>query len=149
MISMDKTYEENISRKENRYCAKLVEKLISTGEIDEKYKPLMDTQTIINIVLLALIYMNCMPDGKIPIKGQMAQHITKKGMAALERIGTLFSSLPQNIREQLIFSLGLDFIVINRIDEIEPYESTMKEVSKRFRLTPNAAKPLPLPNTSK
>lgn len=144
MISMNKSYEENISREENKCYTKLVEKLALTGEIDDKYKLLMNTQTTINVVLLGLVYVN-------DINGnQQLPHIstTKKAKTEFERIGTLFSSLSQNIREQMIFSLGLEFVVKNGIDEIEPFFSTLKEVAQRRCLTGTIIKPPPLPNLS-
>src|SRR5258706_8088287 len=55
MISMNKTYAENISHPDNSAYGSIVDQIFETGKFDDKFKLLMSSNDIANICYLIVI----------------------------------------------------------------------------------------------
>lgn len=160
MIYINKSYTDNINKGENKHYEKIVESLISTGTFDEKYKMLFDANDIFTIITLALLHIRDVPSEywirrqeaikrhdiamrhalasqRGPTKEQYQEYrlhanYWKDNYKHINEISDLFGTLPTEIREQALFSYGLEMLVNMNLDEIGSFRQTTKEISAKF-----------------
>jgi hypothetical protein len=126
MIYMSRSYEENILE-ENKHYAVMVDSLISTGDIPTKYKMLLDTNDIVNIVMLSFLSIQDKITLDMVAKGKLKQgeelfsirHPIPTRKYNIKNISKLFGTLPTDIKERLCFSIGLNMMVGLGLDELE------------------------------
>lgn len=195
MISLSKTYAENIAN--YQHFEKFVDGIVLRGEdIETKYKLLIDTDDIVNIVVLSLIlikekrkesktahydHLNCIANkpcihtpgpsvnyAKLHSKNNYDRSIRglpqdknsanfseqkptfKNGSLNqytaptfnIEKVGALFSTLPEKTREQIVFSIGLDNIIELSLDDTKGFSDTFLTITQSHNYTTPKQKPL-------
>lgn len=152
MIYLSKSYKENISIPENKHYASLIDNLIKNGVIGEKYLLLLSTDDIANIVILSVL---CIKEWNYDLLFDKIDERKKintgcsliykdgkswchKQNSPLHKISELYNILPQQIKEQILFSFGMNIIISLGLDEIDNFKNVINIISDRY----NGAKPI-------
>lgn len=119
------SYLENISREENKHYDTIVRKLVHTGEIEPKYRLLLDIDSIYNIAMLSFMYMEC--------------EINRPTEMHKQSVIDLFALLGLDDRHKMLCSLGIEFVINFELDEIKEVHEAMMYMA--FKLYPKLSKP--------
>ena len=166
MINMRKTYAENISQEDNKCYAKIVDDLISTGKISDKYSMLLDTDGVVNVIVLSLlkITQELKTDGEefhkhlkckantlcghetyrwynTSRKTKYSDLSTAPFVKKVGIVGEMFKTLPKEIKEKILFGVGIDMIVNLALDETKGFMEPLVEISNRYNGAPPVVKP--------
>ena len=96
---------------------------------------LMDGGDISKLVYLSILKV-AEVHGPMDMRGNTT--MTNTAYSAHVNVCKLFSTLSLDTRWSIIRLLGLEFIVSNGIDEVEPYQSTFTEINKKLRAAKKA-----------
>lgn len=104
----------------------MVEDFCETGEFSPKLMTFMTVQDVVNIVILSLLRCDVSSSGLSEVVSQ----------ERMKNIAEVFRKLDFENRINILRNLGLEFILSNNLDEIEPYMSTSIENKSKYRPPP-------------
>lgn len=148
MIQVKKSYQENISSEENKYYERLIQHAVAFGTIEDKHQILLQSSDVANIFMLMILYLQDrsvvekeedvnvgFSNGQAVIHNQSVKQKVRTKIPLTEQeysnIGKIFILMPDELRESVLFSLGLEIVVGMSLDEIPEIEQTLKEIGKK------------------
>jgi hypothetical protein len=141
VIDLSKSYNDNMLLEENKCFSNIIEGVIATGKVDDKYSFLLDTDNVANIILLSILnFRDKMADdeknGTWPVDHPRSEHLNcnlhckfSKSLYQnyFNNIGKMFNMLPLKEAFSLIKGFGMQTIVDLNLDETDGFKDVMNE----------------------
>lgn len=142
MISMAKSFDENIAAGNESY-EKFCLQLINHGKIEDKFAALLNTDDVVSIVMLSIIRcwdakaLTDQRTGKrlVPKKSFTNETGGQSMKQCVKNIAKLYTTLPQDTKEGIVKSIGLDCSMDLNLDDENEFNEVVREMSRKFHLT--------------
>lgn len=152
MIYTSKSYKENIESPENKNYDMLVNQLMSSGSLENKYNLLLDETDICNIILLS--YIKCKdyepktvavePEPYVPFpripkhrsgdkKEIPIYNSNPEYIKILSNISSLLSTLNFETQSQILFSIGIGNIINLLLEHDTAFDTILTRVADSFQ----------------
>lgn len=119
MINVNQSYDENISKDENKIYEKMVSSIIGTGDIEAKYRMLFDLNDTVNIITLSFLRI------------RYSAVSNKLASKQIDNVMNLYRTLPLDLKERLILSLGLDVVIHMGLDNNKEVDEVLLGICRR------------------